>query len=85
MKTIFKYLLEVTDVQEIELPVGGKPLCVQVQNGMPWIWALVDDKNPKEAKAVRMYATGHNCEESISDYLGTFQLESGSLVFHVFI
>lgn len=41
-KTIYKYPLDVTDVQEIKLPVGAEILTVQAQNGTLCLWALVD-------------------------------------------
>lgn len=86
MKRIYKYKLETTNVQEIEMPFGTQILTVQVQNGSPCIWAMVD----MEVKTTKMYVfrifgTGHPIEDDFSGkYIGTYQLNSGSLVFHVF-
>jgi len=47
MKTIWKYELENISEQTIEIPHDSTLLDVQVQNGMPCIWALVDPDNIK--------------------------------------
>lgn len=84
MKTIYKYPIHITDAQSIVLPVGAQILCVQVQRGHPWVWALVDDKAPVKPREIRVYGTGHMLPASTDDhrYIGTVQL--GDLVFHVF-
>lgn len=48
MKKIYKYRIEVTDDQNIEMPVGAKILTVQTQNGVPCIWAMVDPNAEKK-------------------------------------
>lgn len=84
MKRIFKYKLEVEGAQHIEMPERADILCVQVQNGEPHIWARVDPAAPKEKVFFRTYGTGHEMEKSWKRYVGTYQLEGGALVFHVF-
>jgi hypothetical protein len=85
MKTIWKFPLEVTDYQEIKLPVGAKILCVQPQNGKPCLWALVDPNADTYPVTIVMHGTGHEIHGRHNlDYLGTFQLYAGSLVFHTF-
>lgn len=84
-KTIFKFVLDMTDEQTVELPVGAVPLCVQVQHGAPCLWALVDSTAPKESKSIVIHGTGHSISETVGQYLGTFQLDNGYLVFHAFL
>ena len=84
MKSIWKFGLEVTDEQTVEMPVGAKPLSVQVQHGTPCLWALVDTKAPKQKRIVQIFGTGHPVANE-GDYVGTFQTEGGALVFHTFI
>lgn len=84
MKSIWKFGLEVTDEQTVEMPVGAKPLSVQVQHGTPCLWALVDTKALKEKRVVQIFGTGHPVADE-GDYVGTFQIEGGALVFHAFI
>lgn len=80
---IFKYPLEATDVQYLELPARAQFLTVQVQNGIPCLWALVDPTQKKELRRIRTIGTGHPIENDFdSTYLATYQLPG--LVFHVF-
>lgn len=81
--TIWKFPLQITDVQTIEVPTAGKLLSVQVQHQVPCIWALVDPKQPKELRKIRIYGTGHPIDQ-LGQFIGTFQVQAGALVFHVF-
>jgi len=86
-KTILKFELETTDNQIIEMPVNAEILTVQTQNEVPCIWALVDPTKPKEKRFIEVFGTGHDVHYDMGvgrNYLGTYQLHGGSLVFHVF-
>ena len=87
MQTIWKFELTTTDEQTIEIPLGAEFLTVQVQNNNPCIWALVDPSQPTEKRHIEIYGTGHRIHTDIGverKYIGTYQLNGGSLVFHVF-
>lgn len=86
MKRIFKYSLEILDRQEVELPAGAKILSVQAQNGLPQIWAMVDDSQVKtDMVHIRIIGTGYEIPDADSlEYIGTVQLINGECVFHVF-
>jgi hypothetical protein len=84
MRTIWKYQLDVTDVQRLAIKRGAQILTVQAQNGVPCIWAVVDPSEPSEVRTFCMYGTGHRITEEIGQYIGTFQLHDGNLVFHLF-
>jgi len=85
-KRIWKFEIKPYDLA-VKIPKGAEILTVQTQNGNPYIWALVCPENEKEERYFEIYATG---DEIQSDgginrkYINTFQLESGSLVFHLF-
>lgn len=86
MAVVYKYQLVVTDRQLVTMPKEAKILTVQVQNGTPCIWALVNPENETEDVPIRIHGTGHN----ISDperlaYIGTFQMPRYGLVFHAFL
>ena len=86
-KTIWKFELETTDNQTIEMPVNAEILTVQTQNEIPCIWALVDPTQVKEKRFIEVFGTGHDVHYDMGvsrNYLGTYQLHGGSLVFHVF-
>jgi hypothetical protein len=86
MQAIWKQLLEVTDRQEVTLPKGAKVLCVQTQKEVPCIWFITPtvDVSEKEHRTFSIYGTGHEHAIISGEYLGTFQLKGGILVFHVF-
>lgn len=84
MRSVFKYPLQVTDVQRVDTFEGWQPLVVQMQDGVPTLWALVDDKRPPRRQDVFIHGTGHPVFDEATNYVGTFQLEGGYLVFHVF-
>jgi len=84
MKTIYKYEIETTDHQEIMLPQGAGILTVQTQDDLPCLWACVDTEAPIHPQEISIFGTGHLVPENIGEYIGTYQLNNGRLVFHVF-
>lgn len=102
MKTIWKFPLDAADSQTIQMPEGAKILTVQVQDQAPslwqdrtpFLWALIDDANPLEARKIFIATTGNSAEHvgnvkmnTPAAYIGTFQragLGGFVLVFHVF-
>lgn len=85
-KVIWKYELEFDHYKEISVPKGAEILCVQVQDGAPCIWALVDDKEEEESMYIMTFGTGHPIRKDITlkNHLGTYQLHGGNLIWHVF-
>jgi hypothetical protein len=83
MKTIWKYPLGDTFPKSIMMPCGAKVLTVQMQGRQLQLWALVDPNQPYEPRRFSVFGTGWESEIS-GTYIGTFQLDGGSLVFHVF-
>lgn len=84
MKTIYKYPLETTHQQLIEMPIGAQIIAVQIQYGIPILWAIVDTDREKEERDIRIYGSGNPIPENHGFYRGTYQLHEGKLVFHVF-
>lgn len=84
MKTIYKYPLAVTDEQIVDLPGQAVPLSVQVQHGTPCLWAMVDTDLRSEKLIVRTFGSVHPLPSWAGEYAGTYQLDGGALVFHVF-
>lgn len=86
-KSIWKFGLETTDNQEIEMPIGAEILTVQTQHEQPCLWALVHPSAEKEIRHFEVFGTGHEVSYPTGTdrkYIGTYQLHGGSLVFHVF-
>jgi hypothetical protein len=86
MQRVFKYRLEINDVVVLYLPKDAKVLTVQAQNDVPCIWAAVNPAMQElEKRTLRIAGTGHAIvDEIVGDYVGTFQLCNGKLVYHVF-
>lgn len=84
--TIWKYQLRVATEQRIDMPVGAKILTVQLQGGEPHLWAMVNLAETKtESRLIAVFGTAHSISGwDAENYVGTFQLGEGMLVFHVF-
>lgn len=83
---IFKYKASLFDSFILEMPEGAKILSVQTQNNIPFIWALVNPSAPLRKRTFRLAGTGHEIRETLKqlDFIDTFQMADGRLVFHVF-
>lgn len=86
MKTIHKLSLNIRDEQEVLLPEDAEILTVQIQNGIPCIWAIVDTKNDLKHRKIVTIGTGHEISNMgrFQKYIGTYQYDANNLVFHVF-
>ena len=69
---------------EVNLPRGANPVSVDVQNGHLMMWSIVDSAQPKVPLSIYVAGTGADLPEHIDRFIGTFLIEGGSLVFHVF-
>ncbi len=86
MKKVFKHTLGMKDDFILELPIDSKPLSIQIQDGQPQMWVLVDPiATIMEKRYFRMCGTGHllNYSQTLC-FIDTFQLHGGDLIFHVF-
>ncbi len=83
--TIWKYPVSLADSFELERPGGAKLLHLDVQNGQPFMWFLLNPNMPTVARAFYVRGTGHDCEAlEQCTHRGSFMLQNGSFVFHVF-
>lgn len=83
-KTIWKYPLTISKLQEIDMPKGAEILTAQMQDDEPVLWALVDPDQEKERRFIEIYGTGHWLDGDPRKYISTFQIMESGLVFHVF-
>ena len=81
---IHKYPLAIDGHAGVPMPRRRRILCVQVQAGVPCVWAVVDPDSPMVPVAFAVVGTGHAVPEDAGPYLGTVHLYGGSLVLHVF-
>lgn len=83
-KVVYKYKLQVADIQQVILPAGAQILCIKMQNGEVCLWALVNpEEKYDEAVKIRCAGTGHLITENV-EYIDTVMMLDGALVFHFF-
>lgn len=78
---IWKFELGFTDFQQIWMPSGAKILTVQIQNGIPCLWAMVDSIAEYEWRNIGIVGTGNPINFK-GEYIDTIQLDG--FVWHVF-
>jgi len=79
--TIFKYPLP-TSKTKVSMPHSATILSVQLQHGIPCIWAMVDVDNDLEDREFWIFGTGHVLPDNPGIYIGT--ILDGSFVWHIF-
>jgi hypothetical protein len=87
MKTIWKAEIVIDDLQYITVPKGAKFLAAQPQHQNIALWYLCDPNAEKERRSIIMRGTGHHIDGELAEhleYIDTFQIAGGDLVFHVF-
>lgn len=82
--TIWKYELLVEDRVTIRMPFGADVLCVQMQGDKPYLWAKVNKTFSLCNRVFYVIGTGNPMPVNAKEYVGTFQMMHGGLVFHVF-
>ena len=85
MKTIYKCSLKLKDENIIKIPEKSEIMDIQMQNGLPVMWVLVDTDSPVIDVKISIYGTGCNIPEGTTenDYIATVQ--DGSMVWHFFL
>lgn len=90
MKTIYKYPVPIQEEFTLELPVDHKILSFQEQNGLLYIWCLVNTDSKVFSPTFYLFGTGQDLSDysyriqSYLSFVGTVQLDKGTLVFHLF-
>lgn len=84
MITIHKYQFEIANRVEIEMPAGANVLSIQLQDGKPTVWAMVETTYSSEKRVFRIYGTGHKLDMFATEgrYLSTIQ--HNGFVWHIF-
>lgn len=81
-RAVWKFAVVGTSFKHL-VPEGARFLAVQVQDGSPQMWLLVDPERPRVKMNFRVVATGEEFEAgAVAEYLGTFQVEW--TVWHLF-
>ena len=87
-RVVWKYSFDRPEsVVTFAMPIGAEFLTLQTQFNVPCVWMLVNPKAELENRTFVVFGTGHSMEWSGPrdlSYVGTFQLDGGAFVFHVF-
>lgn len=85
-ETIWKYILKVDNEQVIDMPFGAQFLSVQVQHGEPCLWVRCQSNAQEVPVKVVTVSTGNPAEHVEGmQFVGTYQLDNGGFVRHVFV
>lgn len=84
MLTIFKYQIPLNSHFILKLPVGAICLSAQEQDGVPYLWALVNPNAATERRLFSLFGTGHTIDTPPGRHIGTFQMNGGQFVWHLF-
>lgn len=84
--TIFKYQMPVLEKFEMKLPKGALIIRMADQDGMFWLWAVVDTNAPDETRHFRAFKTGAEIPSDLHmAYIGFcavfVQMELGLYIF----
>jgi hypothetical protein len=84
---VWKYLLKVTNLQDIDIPIGGQILDLQLYGKEPCLWVLVNENSMTEIRTFCTYCTGQSICFS-GTYIGTYQYRQKPnvpvMTYHVF-
>lgn len=82
---IWKYELQVTDMQAVEMPQFAELLSVANQNGSLCLWAMVDADKPRDTRHIEIIGTGNPVPTDMGvdrKFIGTAVINP--FVWHVF-
>lgn len=83
MQIIYKYPIEIQEVFSLKLPVNARILSVQVQDGNPCIWAILNVQEKQvEIRTFEIFGTAHQIPPGVRNYIATFQ--TPPFVWHLF-
>jgi len=85
MRTVYKYPLDLADVQEVRLPRASEILHVGEQDGSLFLWAWVNTSEPRESVTIALCGTGHPAPEPLeARHIGSVVMLGDRLVWHFF-
>lgn len=87
MKTIWKFPFSGRPGQMIShsMPKGAKILDVQLQEGIPMLWALVEKDAPQERRSFTLLGTGWDLPPELDGHLVHIStIQDGPFAWHAF-
>lgn len=84
MMSIWKWACPVADEFFASIPESAKCVHVEAQDGSGCMWWLVDTGSQPIERTFMTVGTGHPVPDIPLEYLGSYQLQDGRFVAHVF-
>jgi len=82
---VWKYPIEMTIQFKVSMPAGAQILHVACQfPNQPYMWVLVNTENHRELRLFLVRGTGQEDIPEGTRHHGTFFLDGGRFVFHLF-
>jgi hypothetical protein len=81
---IYKYPLKLERFQLLPMPMNVRMLCIQMQRGVPTLWAQCEVDESVMYRKIRCYPTGVNDGPIVGQYIGTVQQLDGDLIWHYY-
>lgn len=82
MLVIWKFPLGLFYSQRVIMPNGARVLSVQIQRGVPTLWAICNPNERPTERKFEIIGTGQPFEWCEREFVGTVQ--NGGVVWHVF-
>lgn len=87
--TIWKFPLELTDTQQVKMPISTQILTAQIQDGNIMLWGIVPDNEVNRRDTmlltIEIHGTGSTTRSPHGlTYVGTVQSHAGMFIWHVF-
>lgn len=82
IQTIWKFPLDVRELQTIVVPSNAQALHLAVQDGTPCVWVLLDPNAPTRQRDILCFGTGHSVLAFADRHIGTVLIDS--YVWHYF-
>ncbi len=84
IRNIFKYKIQIEESFTVDLPKNAEIISLQSQYYTPCIWALVNKDAELEKRRFVTIGTGQAVDNTGMKYIGTYQLNKGTFIGHVF-
>ncbi len=85
MKRIFKYPLDLTSFQTVQLPVGSKIISVGNQCNKLRMWVEVDpEQRDTQTRKIVVVGTGHTLPDVELRFIGTVPINEGTFIWHIY-
>lgn len=89
MKTVWKYKIDMTHLQTLQMPEGAQVLSLQKQGSRSeddmFLWCLVNTDRPMRERTFVLVGTGESIDDLPgAEYVATMQFIRGVYVYHLF-